>query len=43
MEHNDKIVEKMLKTLKIKLEKAEQELEGKKLMKAIMRKWLDAS
>lgn len=33
----------MLKTLKIELDTEEQELNGKKLMKAVMRKWLDAS
>ena len=33
----------MLKTLNIQLELEEQELETKKLMKAVMRKWIDAS
>jgi len=43
MQMNQPIIDKMLKTLGIKLEKEEQELETKKLMKAVMRKWIDAS
>jgi elongation factor 2 len=37
------IVDKMIGKLGIQLEKEEQELVGKKLLKAIMRKWIDAS
>lgn len=43
MENNDKVVQKMITTLSIELEKEEKELTGKKLLKAVMRKWLDAA
>ena len=33
----------MTKTLKITLDNEEKELKGKRLMKAIIRKWIDAA
>lgn len=36
-------VEKMLRTLKISLSPEEKELKGKKILKAIIRKWIDAA
>jgi elongation factor 2 len=43
MEMDQVAIAKMLKTTGVKLEPEEQELQGKKLLKAVMRKWIDAS
>jgi elongation factor 2 len=44
VENNDKTkLEKLLTTLKINLSSEEKELEGKQLLKTIMRKWLPAA
>lgn len=43
MEMDKDLLAKMLKTTGVQLEPEEQELQGKKLLKAVMRKWIDAS
>lgn len=43
MDGNVDTIEKMKKTLKVELDQEEKELTGKKLMKAIARKWIDAA
>lgn len=41
---NDRpLVDKMIKTMKVELTTEEYDLEGKKLLKSIIRKWIDAS
>lgn len=43
LDHEKDKVEKMLTTLKVNLTTEEKELDGKQLLKAIMRKWLPAA
>eukprot|EP00178_Gracilaria_changii_P002159 TRINITY_DN13229_c0_g1_i1.p1 TRINITY_DN13229_c0_g1~~TRINITY_DN13229_c0_g1_i1.p1 ORF type:complete len:154 (-),score=14.42 TRINITY_DN13229_c0_g1_i1:1463-1924(-) len=43
MKMDKKMIDKMLKTLEVKLVPEEQELKEKKLLKAVIRKWIDAS
>ena len=43
MDHQEDTIQKMIKTLKVTLDPEEKELKGKKLMKAIIRKWIDAA
>ena len=43
MDNQDETIQKMLKTLNVTLDNEEKELKGKKLMKAIIRKWIDAA
>jgi elongation factor 2 len=37
------VVAKMLTTLKIELDSEERELQGKQLLKVVMRRWMDAA
>ena len=43
MEMNEKMIQKMLKTLGIELDKKETQLQTKKLLKCVMQKWIDAA
>lgn len=43
MEMNEKVIQKMLKTLGIELDKKEAMLQTKKLLKCVMQKWIDAA
>lgn len=43
MADDEALINKMIKKMKVELEKEEKELKKKKLLKAIIRKWIDAS
>lgn len=43
MDHEEATIEKMMKTLNVTLKPEEKELKGKKLLKSIIRKWIDAA
>jgi elongation factor 2 len=43
MDHEEETIQKMIKTLNVSLSPEEKELKGKKLLKAIIRKWIDAA